>query len=76
LQIGVPGGLELGVLLIILVIPLSIGYWVSQDAQKRGSDHHLAWGAMAFFSVFGYGIFVIVFLIFYFVVRDDIGEIR
>ena len=74
LQVGVPGGIELAVILLILVIPLGIGYWVSQDAKRRGSSHHLAWGAMAFVSVFGYGFFVVVFLVFYFVVRDDIGR--
>lgn len=74
LQFGVPGGMEL-VIIIFLIIPLAIGYWVSQDAKKRGSDHHLAWGAMAFVSVFGYGLLIIIFMVFYFVVRDDIGEV-
>lgn len=76
LQIGVPGGMELAIILLILVIPLGIGYWVSQDARKRGSNHHRAWGAMAFVSVFGYGFLVILFLVFYFVVRDDIGQVE
>lgn len=74
LQFGVPGGMELAVIFLILIIPLAIGYWVGQDAKKRGSNHHLAWGAMAFISVFGYGFLIIIFIVFYFVVRDDIGS--
>lgn len=75
LQFGVPGGMELAVIFLLLIIPLAIGYWVSRDAKKRGSNHHLAWGTMAFVSVFGYGFLIIIFLVFYFVVRDDIGKV-
>jgi len=69
--------MELAVLLLILVlivgIPLLVGYWVSQDAKKRGSDHGLAWGVMTFLSGLAYLFPLVIFVAFYFVVRDDFG---
>lgn len=77
LQLGVPGASELIVLVIILalllVIPAAVGYWIARDAEDRGSDHHVAWGLMGFLSGFASWVGVAVFLVFYAVVRDDIG---
>lgn len=73
LQIGVPGGMELAILLL-LVVPILAGYWVSKDTKKRGSDHHIAWGVMTFLFGLGYVVPLIVWGIFYYFVRNDIGE--
>lgn len=76
LQFGVPGGMELAViflLVFVLAIPIAVGYWVSQDAKKRGSGHHVVWGAMTFLSGLAYLVPMVVFLVFYLIVRDDIG---
>ena len=71
MQIGLPGGVEVLVILLILVVPLAVGYWVARDARRHGSDHHLAWGVMAFLAGFAYLLGTLVFLVFYLVVRDD-----
>lgn len=43
LQFGVPGGPELLILLLILVIPLAVAYWVYNDARRRGVSYAPAW---------------------------------
>lgn len=78
LQFGIPGGTELVVAFLIffllLGIPATVGYWVSQDAKRRGSDHHIAWGGMAFLTGLAYIAPILIFLVFYLIVRDDIGN--
>ena len=66
LQSGAPGGPELLILLLTVVVPLAISYYISRDAKGRGSRHALAWGLGAFFGS-------IVVWILYFVVRDEVG---
>lgn len=44
LAAGVPGGMELTIVLLLLVIPLGFAYLIAKDAGKRGSSHTLAWG--------------------------------
>ena len=44
LQFGVPGGPELLIVLLILVIPgVLVGRWIYRDASKRGSDWAWQW---------------------------------
>jgi hypothetical protein len=47
LQIPIPGGLELMVILVIfiflLVIPIALAYWVYNDATARGNDNAALW---------------------------------
>ena len=77
LQFGVPGGMELAViflLVFLLAIPIAVGYWVSQDAKKSGSDHHVAWGVMTLVSGLAYLVPMVVFVVFYLIVRGDVGE--
>lgn len=78
LQVGVPGGTELLivvlVLIVALVIPAVTGYWIGRDANRRGSDHHVAWGTMTFLSGLFSFVPFLVFVVFYVVVRDDIGS--
>lgn len=70
LQVGVPGGIEVLILLFIFfisfIIPLVISFLIYRDAKKRGSQHALAWGVGAFFGA------LVVWLL-YFVVRDEVG---
>lgn len=77
LQFGLPGAVELLIIILIflllLIIPVAIGYWVSQEAKYRGSNHHVAWGVMTFLLGFAGLIPLVVFVIFYLIVRDDIG---
>lgn len=45
LQIGVPGGLELLVLLAVLLVAFGlVGRWIYRDARGRGSDWAWQWG--------------------------------
>lgn len=73
LQTGIPGGPELIVIFLILmlliILPLTIlvPAFVYRDASGRNSDHALAWAMGAFFGG------VIVWVL-YVVVRDEIGD--
>ncbi|MFB6108222.1 MAG: hypothetical protein ABEJ82_05185 [Haloplanus sp.] len=70
LQVGVPGGPELLVVLLVLLlsfgVPLVVSIFVYRDAKGRNSRHALAWGVGAFFGS-------LVVWILYFVVRDEVG---
>lgn len=70
LQFGVPGGIELLVVLFVFglltVVPLAVSYLVYRDARRRGSRHALAWTVGAFFGG-------LVVWILYYVVRDEVG---
>lgn len=70
LQIGVPGGPELLIVLLITVLQiipaLAVSVVIYLDAKERNSNHALAWAAGAFFG------FVVVWIL-YFVVRDEVG---
>ena len=47
--IALPGGPELLiVLLVLLVVPLALAYWVYRDATNRGESRALAWSAVIF----------------------------
>ena len=73
LQFGVPGGTELAVLALLLVIPLGIAYWVYGDAKRRGSDYAWNWAiSMFLFALFGF-FPVLVGLGLYHSVRHEIG---
>ena len=71
LQAGVPGGIELLIILLFTLLPAIVGIAISvlvyRDANSRNSDHALAWGLGAFFGG-------IVVWILYAVVRDEIGR--
>ncbi|MFB6195316.1 MAG: hypothetical protein ABEI80_04030 [Haloplanus sp.] len=70
LQIGIPGGPEIVIILLLVllsfVVPLVVSYFVYRDAKRRNSRHALAWGLGAFFGS-------LVVWILYFVVRDEVG---
>ncbi|WP_276271631.1 hypothetical protein [Haloarcula litorea] len=70
LQFGVPGGIEILVLLIVMflsvVVPLIAAVLIYRDADRRDSGHALAWAAGAFFGS-------VVVWILYLVVRDEVG---
>lgn len=70
LQFGLPGGVELLVLLFVsvvsFVVPLVVSFLIYRDAKGRGSRHALAWGIGAFFGN-------LVVWVLYFVVRDEVG---
>lgn len=38
--------------LVLFVLWMWVCYWVSQDAKRRGSSHHVAWGLGVFFTGF------------------------
>lgn len=71
LQAGLPGGVELLIVLLFTLVPAVVGIVVSvlvyRDANSRNSDHALAWALGAFFGG-------IVVWILYAVVRDEIGR--
>jgi uncharacterized BrkB/YihY/UPF0761 family membrane protein len=70
LQFGLPGAVELLVILFVLslslVVPLVVSFLVYRDAKRRHSRHALAWGLAAFFGS------LVVWLL-YLVVRDEVG---
>ncbi|MFC6974768.1 hypothetical protein ACFQL1_08880 [Halomicroarcula sp. GCM10025709] len=78
LQLGVPGGAEIVILLLIfgilLVVPLIVSALIYRDANDRNSSHALAWASGSFFGAFLGGFFggVVVWAL-YLVVRDEIG---
>ncbi|SEO58286.1 hypothetical protein SAMN04487948_103341 [Halogranum amylolyticum] len=43
LQFGVPGAVELAVLLVLFVVPLAVAYWVYRDASRHGVSYAPAW---------------------------------
>jgi peptidoglycan/LPS O-acetylase OafA/YrhL len=58
LQLGVPGGPELLIVgVLLLILPFVLAYWVYTDAQKRGNDNTALWalavGALTFLTFFG-----------------------
>ena len=51
LQFGIPGGPELLIILLIglvvgLLIPLALGYFVYNDATNRGDDNAALWAVV------------------------------
>ena len=70
LQFGVPGGIELLIVLVItllsLVVPLVVSVLIYRDAKGRGSRHALAWAVGAFLGS-------LVVWVLYYVVRDEVG---
>jgi len=77
-QVGIPGGVELVVILlisvIVLLIPLVVSVFIYRDASERNSEHALAWGAGAFLTaILGGFLGGVVVWVRYFVVRDEVG---
>ncbi|MFB6103039.1 MAG: hypothetical protein ABEJ73_10795 [Haloplanus sp.] len=70
LQFAVPGGVEILVVLLTLllsvVVPLAVSFLIYRDARRRNSRHALAWAVGAFFGS-------LVVWILYYVVRDEVG---
>jgi len=70
LQFGVPGGVEILILLLVFllsfVVPIAVSVLIYRDAKGRGSRHALAWALGAFFGS-------LVVWILYYVVRDEVG---
>jgi threonine/homoserine/homoserine lactone efflux protein len=70
LQVGVPGGIELLIVLAIallsLVVPLVVSVLIYRDAKRRRSRHAIAWAVGAFLGS-------IVVWVLYYVVRDEVG---
>ncbi|AZH24379.1 hypothetical protein [Haloplanus aerogenes] len=71
LQVGVPGGAEILIMLFVfalsVVVPLVVSFLIYRDAKGRGSRHALAWALGAFFGS-------LVVWILYYVVRDEVGS--
>lgn len=57
LQFGVPGGPELLIIGVILILPFVLAYWVYNDAKQRGNDNAALWavavGGLTFLTFFG-----------------------
>jgi len=58
LQLGIPGGPELLIVALLLVIlPFVMAYWVFNDAEERGDENAALWalavGSLAFLTFFG-----------------------
>lgn len=61
LQFGVPGGIELMIILILgvffLILPFVLAYWVYNDATQRGNENAALWavavGGLTFLTFFG-----------------------
>lgn len=59
LQFGIPGGMELMVILmlVMVVVPFVLAWWVYNDADQRGNDNAALWalavGGLTFLTFFG-----------------------
>ena len=58
LQMGIPGGPELLIIgLFLVIIPFVVAYWVYNDAESRGEENAALWalavGALTFLTLFG-----------------------
>jgi hypothetical protein len=67
LQFGLPGGPELLIIgLILLVIPFVLAYYVYTDAERRGEEYAAFWalavGTLTFLTFFGGILAVVVYL--------------
>jgi hypothetical protein len=67
LQFGLPGGPELLLLgLLLLVVPFVLAYWVYTDAERRGEDNAAFWalavGALTYLTFFGGLLAVVVYI--------------
>jgi hypothetical protein len=64
--VGVPGGPELIIVLLVFVVPLAMAYWVYTDATKRGNDKAALWaigvGVLTLLTFFGGIIAFVVYL--------------
>ena len=71
----VPGGPELLILLVILVLAFAlVGRWVYRDAKSRGSDWAWQWG-VGIGLLFLFGLVPgLLGLLIYVTVRDDVEE--
>jgi threonine/homoserine/homoserine lactone efflux protein len=73
LQFGVPGGVEILILLLVsllsFVVPLVVSVLIYRDAKGRNSRHALAWAVGAFLGS-------LVVWVLYYVVRDEVGSGR
>jgi len=70
------GGMEIAVffsLLVGLAIVLTPPTLVYRGVRQRNSTHPYAWAAMALIATVPYGIGLLPFAVFYWVVRDEIG---
>lgn len=67
LQFGIPGGPELLIIgLILLIIPFVLAYWVYNDAEQRGNDKSALWavavGGLTYLTFFGGILALVVYL--------------
>ncbi|EJN59823.1 hypothetical protein [Halogranum rubrum] len=70
LQVGVPGGIELILLPVLLLVPLIVAYWVYRDATRYGISYAPAW-ALATFALLLAGVVPgLLTLVAYLVVRE------
>jgi len=73
------GGMEIGVLImfaIIIGVVFTPAALVYRGVRKRNTNHPYAWPAMAFFATVPSGIGLLPFAVFYWTVRDEIGETK
>ncbi|OYR39032.1 hypothetical protein DJ82_11395 [Halorubrum sp. Ib24] len=71
----VPGGPELLILLVVLLVVFGlVGRWVYRDAKSRGSDWAWQWG-VGIGLLFLFGLVPgLLGLLIYVTVRDEVGE--
>lgn len=67
LQLGLPGGPELLVIgLFLLVVPFVMAYWVYTDASSRGNDNAALWavavGGLTYLTLFGGVLALVVYI--------------
>jgi hypothetical protein len=71
---GIPGGPEILIILVIIVIPILVGNWVYRDSKARGSKRAWQWGVGIAVLLFLGLVPGLVGLVLYLVVRDDKKE--
>ena len=66
LQIGIPGGPELLIIGLLVIVPFVLTYWVYTDAEKRNNDNAVLWalavGLFTILTFFGGILLLIVYI--------------
>ncbi|MFC6725516.1 hypothetical protein ACFQE1_14300 [Halobium palmae] len=72
---AIPGGPELFIVALVLVLPLGVGVWVYNDATAHGMDHAPIWGLAVTFGFLLWLVPGVVLYLYYVYVREkEAGE--
>ncbi|PSP98957.1 hypothetical protein BRC89_06115 [Halobacteriales archaeon QS_4_70_19] len=80
LPLQIPGGVELLLLLLAVVVlgvvlPIALGYYVYADAERRGEDNATLWAiAVGGLTAVGFVVGIVVFVVYILQREDESGR--